>query len=155
MREDQIVVGGQAVIEGVMMRAPHSYAVAVRKPNGEIVSKSELLPALSVKYPILKLPVLRGSAVLIQSMVLGIKALNFSANVAFHESDSSEDPKAERLPVVTAGPSALASVAVAVETKPAVTTTTKARKTTAAVRWARLIFAILFNVLCLSCCRCC
>ncbi|MEP6636949.1 MAG: DUF1385 domain-containing protein, partial [Acidobacteriota bacterium] len=50
MREDQIIVGGQAVIEGVMMRAPHSYAVAVRRPDGQIVSKSERLPALSETY---------------------------------------------------------------------------------------------------------
>jgi uncharacterized protein YqhQ len=150
MREDQIVVGGQAVIEGVMMRAPHSYAVAVRKPNGEIVSKSELLPALSVKYPILKLPVLRGSAVLIQSMVLGIKALNFSANVAFHEaeSDAPEDPRPESLAVATPGPSALASVAVATEIKPAVATVVKrARKTTASGAVGPITFAIFFNVL--------
>ena len=88
MREDQIIVGGQAVIEGVMMRAPHSYAVAVRRPDGQIVSKSERLPVLAETYPLLKLPVLRGSAVLIQSMVLGIKALNFSANVVFHEAEN-------------------------------------------------------------------
>jgi uncharacterized protein YqhQ len=151
MREDQIVVGGQAVIEGVMMRAPNSYAVAVRKPNGEIVSKSELLPALSVKYPILKLPVLRGSAVLIQSMVLGVKALNFSANVAFHEAESdspAEDSKAQPLPLVATGPSALAGVAVGVETKATVTTATKgARTKTAAGAVGSIVFAILFNVL--------
>jgi uncharacterized protein YqhQ len=150
MREDQIVVGGQAVIEGVMMRAPHSYAVAVRKPNGEIVTKSELLPALSVKYPILKLPVLRGSAVLIQSMVLGVKALNFSANVTFHEaeSDSPADRNAEPLPVVIAGPSTLGSVAVATEAKPAAATAAKrARKTTASGAVGPIIFAIFFNVL--------
>lgn len=147
MREDQIVVGGQAVIEGVMMRAPNSYAVAVRKPNGEIVSKSELLPALSVKYPILKLPVLRGSAVLIQSMVLGIRALNFSANVAFHEAES-DAPRPESLSVATPGPSALASVAVATEIKPAVATAAKhARKTTASSAVGPIIFAIFFNVL--------
>ncbi|MFY9609755.1 MAG: DUF1385 domain-containing protein [Blastocatellia bacterium] len=150
MREDQIVVGGQAVIEGVMMRAPHSYAVAVRKPNGEIVSKSELMPALSLKYPILKLPVLRGSAVLIQSMVLGIKALNFSANVAFHEaeSDSSGDERAEPLPMVMTGPSQLGAVAVGTETKPEVTTAAKRPgKTTAAGAAGSIIFAIFFNVL--------
>lgn len=151
MREDQIVVGGQAVIEGVMMRAPHSYAVAVRKPNGEIVAKSERLPMLSEKYPILKLPVLRGSAVLIQSMVLGVKALNFSANVAFHEaeSDSSGDQEPERLSsMAPSGSSTLASVAVATETKPAVRAATKrARKTTAAGAAGSIIFAIFFNVL--------
>src|ERR1700682_1883483 len=94
MREDQIIVGGQAVIEGVMMRAPHSYAVAVRRPDGQIVSKSERLPVLAEKYPLLKLPVLRGSAVLIHSMILGIKALNFSASVVFHEAGS-ESPAEE------------------------------------------------------------
>jgi len=67
------------------MRAPHSYAVAVRRPDGQIVSKGERLPSLAEQYPILKLPVLRGSVVLIQSMILGIKSLNFSASVVFHE----------------------------------------------------------------------
>src|SRR2546423_13205889 len=101
MREDQIIVGGQAVIEGVMMRAPHSYAVAVRRPDGQIVSKAERLPALSETYPMLNLPVLRGSAVLIQSMLLGIKALNFSANVVFHEAES--EAAAPQAQVETAG----------------------------------------------------
>jgi uncharacterized protein YqhQ len=97
MREDQIIVGGQAVIEGVMMRAPHSYAVAVRRPDGQIVFKAERLPAPSEKYPVLKLPVLRGSAVLIQSMVLGIKALNFSANVVFHQTESEAPAEQQQL----------------------------------------------------------
>src|SRR5215467_4985041 len=84
-QEKEIIVGGQAVIEGVMMRAPNSYAVAVRRQDGSIVSKSERLPKLADKYPILKAPVLRGSAVLIHSMMLGVKALNFSATVAFED----------------------------------------------------------------------
>ena len=149
MREDQIIVGGQAVIEGVMMRAPHSYAVAVRKPNGEIVAKSELLPALSVKYPILKLPVLRGSAVLIQSMVLGIKALNFSANVAFHEaeSDDAADEKVTPAAVMTA-PGRLGAVGVATEVRPVAAAKTKeAGKTTTAGAMGSIIFALFFNVL--------
>lgn len=90
MREDQIIIGGQAVIEGVMMRAPHSYAVAVRRGDGTIITKSELLPALTEKYPLLKLPIIRGAAVLIQSMVLGIRSLNFSASVAFEELEKGE-----------------------------------------------------------------
>jgi uncharacterized protein YqhQ len=87
MADKEIIVGGQAVIEGVMMRAPNSYAVSVRRPDGTIATISERLPKLSDKYPLLKVPVLRGSAVLIHSMILGIKALNFSANVAFEEAD--------------------------------------------------------------------
>ena len=53
---EETLVGGQAVMEGVMMRAPHSYCVAVRKPNGEIVTEQSPLPRISEKYPIFKLP---------------------------------------------------------------------------------------------------
>src|SRR5215467_640942 len=90
MGEEQIIVGGQAVIEGVMMRAPHSYAVAVRRPDGQIVAKGQRLPSLAEQHPALKLPILRGAAILIQSMVLGIKALNFSASVAFEAAQAGE-----------------------------------------------------------------
>ncbi len=90
--QKEIIVGGQAVIEGVMMRGPNSWAVAVRRPDGLIVSKAEPLPSLSNRYPLLKVPVLRGSAVLIHSMVLGIRAINFSAEIALDE--GGEGPEA-------------------------------------------------------------
>jgi uncharacterized protein YqhQ len=83
--ERDLIVGGQAVIEGVMMRTPNAYAIAVRKADGTIVNTAASLPKWSDKLPILKLPVLRGGAVLLQSMGLGIKALNYSANEAFAE----------------------------------------------------------------------
>jgi uncharacterized protein YqhQ len=145
MREDQIIVGGQAVIEGVMMRAPHSYAVAVRRPDGQIVSKSERLPVLSEKYPLLKLPVLRGSAVLIHSMVLGIKSLNFSANVAFHEAekDAVVDATEFQSAVPGSGLSTNSSVAVVTETKPAV----EAKTGAAAGAIGSIVFALFFNIL--------
>lgn len=98
MSQEQIIVGGQAVIEGVMMRAPHSYAVAVRRADGQIVSTAERLPVLSDRYPVLKLPVLRGAAVLVHSMALGVKALNFSASVAFDEADKDLSGKTEPPP---------------------------------------------------------
>jgi uncharacterized protein YqhQ len=101
-REKEIIVGGQAVIEGVMMRAPNSYAVAVRRQDGRIVVKSERLPKLSEKYPILRVPILRGGAVLIHSMALGIKALNFSAEVAFDEQASALEEKTEGRPAARA-----------------------------------------------------
>src|SRR5215467_10274688 len=85
MKEEQIIIGGQAVIEGVMMRAPHSYAVAVRRSDGTIVTKGELIDSQAARNPLMKLPLFRGAFVLIQSMVLGIKALNFSAGVAYDE----------------------------------------------------------------------
>lgn len=84
---EEILVGGQAVMEGVMMRAPHSYCVAVRKANGELVTEQAQLPKVSEKYPIFKYPILRGVGSLGQAMHLGIKALQFSANAALDEGD--------------------------------------------------------------------
>lgn len=72
------------------MRTPNAYAVAVRKADGTIVNISARMPKWSDKYPLLKLPVLRGSAVLVQSMGLGIKALNYSANEAFGDAQEAE-----------------------------------------------------------------
>ncbi|HLA96584.1 MAG TPA: DUF1385 domain-containing protein, partial [Pyrinomonadaceae bacterium] len=79
--ERDLIVGGQAVMEGVMMRTPSAYAIACRKSDGTIVKTAETLPRLSDKYKWLNIPVLRGGATLVQSMALGIKALNFSAKV--------------------------------------------------------------------------
>ncbi len=79
--ERDLIVGGQAVMEGVMMRTPSAYAIACRKSDGSIVTTAEALPKWSDKYKWLNLPVLRGGATLIQSMALGVKALNFSAKV--------------------------------------------------------------------------
>ncbi len=93
--ERDLIVGGQAVIEGVMMRTPNAYAIAVRKADGTIVNTAAVLPKWSDKYPILKLPVLRGSAVLIQSMGLGIKALNYSASEAFAEAEEAKAAEIE------------------------------------------------------------
>lgn len=87
---EETLVGGQAVIEGVMMRAPHSYCVAVRKPNGEIVTEESPLPRVSEQYPIFKLPILRGVGTLGQAMWLGVKALKFSANFAVEETEPSD-----------------------------------------------------------------
>ena len=57
---EETLVGGQAVMEGVMMRAPHSYCVAVRKPSGEVVTEERPIAKISEKYPLFKYPVLRG-----------------------------------------------------------------------------------------------
>lgn len=84
---EETLVGGQAVMEGVMMRAPHSYCVAVRKANGEIVTEEAPLARVSEKYPIFKYPVFRGVGTLGQAMWLGVKALKFSANAALDEGD--------------------------------------------------------------------
>src|SRR5829696_3893612 len=88
---EETLVGGQAVIEGVMMRAPHSYCVAVRKPNGELVTEEAPLPKVSERYPIFKLPVFRGVGTLGQAMWLGVKALRFSANASLDEGEKKEE----------------------------------------------------------------
>ena len=85
---DEVLVGGQAVIEGVMMRAPHAFAVAVRRPAGTIAVLQDFLQKPSEKRRWLKYPILRGLGTLGQALVLGIKALRYSADQAL------EDPKA-------------------------------------------------------------
>jgi uncharacterized protein YqhQ len=82
-----IRVGGQAVIEGVMMRSPRSMAVAVRKPSGEIVVQRKGLTFLSEKSILARVPLVRGVLTLISALVLGIEALNFSANQALAENE--------------------------------------------------------------------
>ncbi|MBX9601936.1 MAG: DUF1385 domain-containing protein [Bryobacteraceae bacterium] len=82
---EEILVGGQAVMEGVMMRAPHSYCVAVRKPDGTIVTETQPVQRMSEKYPLFRYPVLRGVGTLGQAMSLGMRALKFSANAALEE----------------------------------------------------------------------
>jgi uncharacterized protein YqhQ len=145
MREEQIIVGGQAVIEGVMMRAPHSYAVAVRRPDGEIVAKSERLVVLSDRYPVLKLPILRGAAVLIHSMILGIKALNFSASIVFEESSAGAREAELQAAATTSGLMAAAPVIVAEPRK--ATRLEEKKGTTTAAAMGSIAFALLFNVL--------
>lgn len=78
-------VGGQAVIEGVMMRSPKSFTVAVRKSDGQIVIKKQPYIALTERFRFLKIPIIRGAVVLIESLYLGIKALSFSAEEAMDE----------------------------------------------------------------------
>ena len=83
--EETTLIGGQAVMEGVMMRSPNSYCVAVRKPDGEIVTQESLLEKLSDKHPAYKWPLVRGLVTLGGAMLLGMKALKFSADCALAE----------------------------------------------------------------------
>ncbi len=82
---EETLVGGQAVLEGVMMRSPHAWAIACRKPSGEISTMSEPLERLSEKRKWMGWPVVRGVITLGHAMGLGFKALKFSANVALDE----------------------------------------------------------------------
>jgi uncharacterized protein YqhQ len=91
--EGELLVGGQALIEGVMMRSPGAYGVAVRRPDGSIAFQRGKVASLAKRYPFLKLPILRGVAVLFQSLALGIRALNFSAEQAMAQEEKPEDAK--------------------------------------------------------------
>ncbi|OGP58540.1 MAG: hypothetical protein A2V67_04255 [Deltaproteobacteria bacterium RBG_13_61_14] len=85
--EEKLHLGGQAVIEGVMMRSPHAFAVAVRKPSGEIVIAERPWRSLGHRFAFLRWPFFRGSVVLVESLVNGIQALNFSVNQAVPEAE--------------------------------------------------------------------
>jgi uncharacterized protein YqhQ len=82
---EETLVGGQAVLEGVMMRSPHAWGIACRKPSGEVSTHSEPLERLSEKHKWMGWPVVRGVITLGHAMALGFRALKFSANVALDE----------------------------------------------------------------------
>ncbi len=82
-----ILVGGQAIIEGVMMRVPGAYAAAVRKPDGEIEKIRKDTPSFSERHPIFKKVLLRGVLALFESMKLGFSILQWSADVAIQAED--------------------------------------------------------------------
>jgi uncharacterized protein YqhQ len=90
--QGELLVGGQALIEGVLMRSPGAYGVAVRRPDGSLALQRGKVFPLGKRWPVLKLPILRGCAVLFQSLYLGIKALNFSAEQAAGGAQPSDAP---------------------------------------------------------------
>lgn len=136
-----------------MMRTPNAYAIAVRKADGTIVNTSARLPKWSDKYPVLKLPVLRGGAVLIQSMGLGIKALNYSANEALAESQRAETKDVEVVlsPAVIEGEGDFAGLTGAVPGLFPIPTQNRSedelKKSASAAAAGSIIFALFFNVL--------
>ncbi len=83
--QSRILVGGQAVIEGVMMRVPGSYAVAVRDPEGQIQSRHEEFTSAVERHRWLKTPLLRGVVHLFEALKIGLSTLNWSAGVAYPE----------------------------------------------------------------------
>ncbi len=103
-----MLVGGQAVLDGVMMRSARGYAVAVRRPDGTLAIDRDRVASPATRFPILKLPVLRGSAVLLQSLFLGFRALSFAA------SHSAPDGTAEGEPARSTSAAIAGAMAVAV-----------------------------------------
>ncbi|HWP56175.1 MAG TPA: DUF1385 domain-containing protein, partial [Pyrinomonadaceae bacterium] len=148
--ERDLIVGGQAVIEGVMMRTPNAYAIAVRKADGTIVNTAARLPKWSDKAPILKLPILRGGAVLIQSMGLGIKALNYSASEAYAEAEAAEVEVA-LTPAVIEGEGDFAGITGGVPGLFPIPKKKRSKdelkKGNTAAAASSIVFALIFNVL--------
>jgi uncharacterized protein YqhQ len=86
-------VGGQAVIEGVMMRSPHRISTAVRKPDGEIVVKNQDYVSFTSRYKLLGWPIIRGLVSFVEMLVISVKTLNYSAEVAIQEEEKKQDGK--------------------------------------------------------------
>lgn len=84
-------IGGQAVIEGVMMKNMDRYAVSVRKPDGKIETKVEECVSFAEKHPLFKLPILRGMVNFLESMVIGMQTLNYSASFYEDEEEQTEE----------------------------------------------------------------
>ena len=97
---DDPLIGGQAVMEGVMMRTPHNYCVAVRKPDGSVITEEGPARRLSETSKFWALPIVRGCGTLGQATALGMRALNFSAKHAVEEEedDNGEKVEANELP---------------------------------------------------------
>ena len=96
---EETLVGGQAVLEGVMMRSPHAWAIACRKPSGAVSTHSEPLERLSEKRKWMAWPVIRGVVTLGHAMTLGFRALKFSANVALDEVQPEPAPDKKKLEI--------------------------------------------------------
>jgi uncharacterized protein YqhQ len=151
--EKDLIVGGQAVVEGVMMRTPNAFAVAVRRPDGQIVHTGAQLPKWSDRYKLLRLPVLRGAAVLVQSMALGVKALNYSAGEAFASAQEQEQEAVQVVltPAVVEGEGDFAGITggvpglLPIPTKKQPKDELKRGATASAA--GSIIFALIFNVL--------
>jgi uncharacterized protein YqhQ len=86
--EDSLLpVGGQAVLEGVMMRSPKALAIAVRRPDGTVLLKDEPFISWRERYPFLQKPLLRGPVILLEALVTGVQALTFSAQASLDEEE--------------------------------------------------------------------
>jgi uncharacterized protein YqhQ len=88
-------IGGQAVLEGVMMRGPRNWAVAVRKPDGSITQADRAIDPLAIRHWSLRLPIVRGVVALGESLTIGFRALTFSANAAVSEAEEGDEEALE------------------------------------------------------------
>jgi uncharacterized protein YqhQ len=95
LKDDSLTIGGQAVIEGVMMRSPDLVVTSVRRPGGEIVHRAEPFVSVTKRNSILAIPVIRGAVSLFETLYIGIKSLSYSAEVASEETDGEKPQERE------------------------------------------------------------
>ncbi|MGD8412709.1 MAG: DUF1385 domain-containing protein [Candidatus Latescibacterota bacterium] len=93
MAEKRVSVGGQAVIEGVMMRSPTFYATAVRTPHGRIMIQKTAYQGLTHRFKVLNVPIVRGAINLVETLWIGIQSLSYSASQAADEDDAQQRQK--------------------------------------------------------------
>jgi uncharacterized protein YqhQ len=101
-QEPSLAFGGQAVIEGVMIRSGKHMVVCVRQPNGEILKKVEEIKSVSQKHRVLRIPFIRGIVALFETLYLGVKGLYFSVNASLEEEEEKFNPKDMVLVVILA-----------------------------------------------------
>ncbi len=146
---EETLVGGQAVLEGVMMRSPHAWATACRKPSGEVVTMSEPLERPSEKHKWMAWPIVRGVMTLGYAMSLGYRALRFSANVAIEDVMQNDDAHGEKSLVETAA-SAVPLKRSEAEASPVDSVKTKSREKAAALSgWlaaANVVISLAFFI---------
>lgn len=102
-KQIDFAVGGQAVIEGVMMRSPNHLVIAIRKQNKTIKIKKEAYKTFVQRYKLLNIPIIRGMINLVEMMIVGTKAINFSANEMLDDLIPEEDKKEEKIKLYKAG----------------------------------------------------
>lgn len=114
MKKIDFAIGGQAVIEGVMMRSPNTIVISVRKNTGEIVVKDKFYHTLTQRVRALNIPLIRGVINLFEMIIIGTKAINFSANEYVEEpaepAESAKPPQAKSTPVEPTPKSTLVKV---------------------------------------------
>ncbi len=109
MSEKRVPVGGQAVIEGVMMRSPTFYATAVRTPQGRIVIQKTRYSGVTHRFKWLNIPILRGAINLVETLWIGVQSLSYSATQAMDEDEKPQEPKSQLM----ASLSIVGSIAIA------------------------------------------
>lgn len=108
-------IGGQAVLEGIMMRNKNEYAVAVRKADGSVVTEKKTFESIVKNQPALtKIPLIRGVFQFVDSMILGLDALTFSAGIYAEEEEAEKGPKEKRKESIMMGLTVAASLCIAV-----------------------------------------